>query len=132
MSITDRPYRILVTGSRDWHDAGTIDLNLIAVTGRLDAFRKVVVIDGMCPKGGADQLAYEAAVRHGWGTERYPAEDFGSWPLCGPKRNAHLVTLDIDLCLAFPTAKSVGTWDCVRKANAAGIRVIIVPARGDQ
>lgn len=122
-----RPYRILTTGSREWTDAAAIDLNLIGATGRLDAFREVVVIDGQCPQGGADQLAHEIAKRHGWTTERYPAEDFGAWPSCGPIRNSHMVSLGANLCLAFPLPGSVGTWDCVRKANAAGIRVIVVP-----
>lgn len=40
-----------------------------------------------------------------------------------------MVDLGADICLAFPTKSSIGTWDCVRRANAAGIRVIIVPER---
>lgn len=130
--VADRPYRVLVTGSRDWTDAETIRRNLIGVTGHLDALRRVVVIDGACPKGGADDIAHKEAKSLGWGTERYPAEDFGSWPFCGPLRNAHMVSLGADVCLAFPGPNSSGTWDCVKKANAAGIRVIIVPPRPNQ
>lgn len=74
---------------------------------------------------GVDALAAEVAREHEWKVESYPAEDFGSWPGCGPRRNAHMVSLGADVCLAFPGPNSRGTWDCVRKAQAAGIPVRI-------
>ena len=123
-----KPYRILVTGSRDWTDADTIDLNLIGATGRLDCLRGVVVVDGQCTKGGADQLAHEAAKRRGWGTERYPADWNQHGKAAGSIRNQEMIALGADLVLAFPLPGSVGTWDCIRRASAAGIRVVIVPA----
>lgn len=123
--MADRPYRVLVTGSRSWTDTETIRRNLIGATGHLDALRAVVVIDGAAK--GADSIAYAEAVRHRWGTERHPADWIIHGDAAGPLRNTHMVSLGADVCLAFPLSGSVGTWDCVRKANAAGIRVIVVP-----
>jgi len=34
----------------------------------------------------------------------------------------------IDLCLAFPSPGSIGTWDMIRRAARAGIRVRVVDA----
>jgi hypothetical protein len=31
----------------------------------------------------------------------HPTEDFGPWPAAGPRRNAHMIRLGADLCLAF-------------------------------
>ncbi|MGW3321100.1 SLOG family protein [Streptomyces virginiae] len=107
--MTDRPYRILVTGSRDWSDA-------FLIRGALtDAWRSAgsppaVVVHGACATG-ADQHAAEWA----WArrtlsdpiheephpAQGHPAEDFGPWPAAGPRRNAHMVNLGADRCLAF-------------------------------
>lgn len=32
-----------------------------------------------------------------------------------------------DHCLAFPDPESRGTWDCVRRARARGLRVFVLP-----
>ena len=36
------------------------------------------------------------------------------------------------VCLAFPDQKSKGTWDCVRRAKAAGIRAVVAKIREDE
>jgi len=52
----------------------------------------------------------------------------------GPKRNSRMVTaaaalakaLDVELvCHAWPVGKSLGTRDCMRRAKAAGARVVV-------
>ena len=121
-----RPYRILVTGSRSWTDAATIDRNLVGATGHLDMLRPVVVIDGAAK--GADSIAHDFALAHGWQTERYPADWTTHGKAAGSIRNQQMVDLGADLCLAFPLPDSIGTWDCIRRANKAGIRVIVVSA----
>lgn len=130
-------YRILVTGSREWTDAATVKRelqNLVVQRSPYGGFvvrqgRKLndfVVVHGACPRG-ADTIADTVARKLGLTTEPHPAEEHGRWPECGPKRNSYMVSLGADICLAFPTVHSRGTWDCIHKANAAGIRVVIVP-----
>ncbi len=44
----------------------------------------------------------------------------------GPLRNQEMVDFGADLCLAFPIRGSVGTYDCVRKAQANDIPTFIL------
>jgi hypothetical protein len=122
-----RPYRILVTGSRDWDDVRTVDTELTALGRRVPSDRPIVVVDGLA--AGLDCIAHGYALGRMWGTERHPADWDTHGKGAGSIRNQAMVDLGADVCLAFPTASSVGTWDCVRRANKAGIRVIIVPAK---
>ena len=127
-----RPYRILITGSREWTDEKTLHDNLVAAAnahwrGSPDP---VVIVHGHNPRGAdamADAVYERYRVNGALEVERHPADWNQHGKRAGPIRNAEMVALGADLCLAFPTASSVGTWDCVRKANAAGIRVVIVP-----
>ena len=128
-----RPYRILVTGSRDWSNAASVTREFHALWYRLngnqppEGHTRIIVVDGAAP--GLDEIAHREAVRRGWGSERHPADWTTHGKRAGPIRNQAMVDLGADICLAFPTASSVGTWDCVRRANRAGIRVIVVPER---
>lgn len=122
------PYRVLVTGSRSWTDVTAVDRELGALARRIvQEGRDIVLVHGAAK--GLDMLAAEEARHRGWTVEPHPAEWDRLGSGAGPIRNQEMVDLGADLCLAFPTAKSVGTWDCVRRANAAGIRVIVVPER---
>ena len=120
------PYRILITGSREWTDRETIRRNISAVAMGRFRDRPVVIVHGAAR--GADIIADSVAREFGLTPEPHPAEAHGSWPQCGPLRNQHMVNLGADICLAFPTRESRGTWDCIKRANAAGIRVVVVPA----
>lgn len=130
------PYRILVTGSRDWTDTGQIWLRLGDAVGTIhrDALhREIVIVHGACPTG-ADQIADEWGRRYGATIEQHEAEDHGPWPYCGPIRNQHMVSLGADLCLAFigpctsPRCRrpephpSHGASGCADLAEQAGIR----------
>ncbi|MFB6934553.1 hypothetical protein [Streptomyces chartreusis] len=65
--------------------------------------------------------------------QRHPTEDFGPWPGAGPRRNAHMVSLGADACLAFigpctsPRCRrpgphpSHGASGCADLAEQAGI-----------
>jgi len=126
-----KPYRILVTGWRDWprESAWVIEnaLRRRAFGAGIPANRRIVVVDGLCPYGGADQWAHEWAVRHqdlniGW--ERHPAARGPQGQLLGPARNTKMVKLGADVCLAFPGPGSRGTIDCMTKAENAGILVL--------
>ncbi len=112
--------RMLITGWRDWPEShrgwifGHLDENMSGAT---------VLVHGQCPKGGADLWAERWALRHGLTVERHPADWDRYGKAAGPRRNTAMVELGADLCVAFPGPGSSGTWDCVRKASDAGIRV---------
>ena len=111
--------RILITGGREWKDKQAIwDALILHGPG--------IVVHGACR--GADTLADEAAKSLGLPTEPHPANWY---PLgrydraAGNKRNAEMVALGADICLAFPDPTSRGTWNCVNIAKRAGIEVVV-------
>lgn len=58
---------------------------------------------------------------------RVPAELFGDWPSCGPKRNAAMVSYvkrKGGFVVAWPGG--AGTADCVAKAAKAGLEVLTI------
>lgn len=135
-------YRILVTGARAsertravqplWEAcvAHHLAAAVYALPQQLRDAGRLVVVHGACPAGGVDEYAAGWASRCPFTVpEAHPAEIFGAWPACGPKRNSHMVSLGANLCLGFPAPGSKGTWDCLRKAVDAGIptRVHVLP-----
>lgn len=127
-----KPYRCLITGSRDWDDQAAIWEALADVVRQLPPDQDLVLVYGACPRG-ADALADEWARKYGAAIERHRAEDFGPWPRCGPIRNRHMVSLGADVALAFigPCTStrcrrpephpSHGASGCADLAEAAGI-----------
>lgn len=120
--ITAEPRRILITGTRIEPTVRQRDQISAHLMTAVDVGPEVeiVFVHGACPTG-VDAFVDEWARRYGAIREPHPARDFGSWPSCGPKRNAHMVSLGADLCLGFPGPASRGTWDCLRRAVDAGI-----------
>ena len=115
--------RILVTGSRDWTDRATI-LNAISDAYRdLGCPNEVVLVQGECHLGGADEIAADICRAWGWPVEGHPAEMGPAGRVLGPKRNAEMVAMGADICLAFPLPSSRGTKNCMRLAREAGIPV---------
>ena len=120
--------RVLVTGSRDWTDRKTIEDALYDVL--VTASGNVVVVHGACPSG-ADKIAAEwvdVIGRHDYGLseERHPALWRPAGVLdrsAGFKRNAEMVALGADLCLAFIHSGSRGATHCADLAEKAGIPV---------
>lgn len=112
--------RVLITGSRNLDDMALVSTVLdrqLLVHGAL------VVVEGGAT--GADLLARIWAGTHDEVLlEEHPAD----WTLhgkrAGPIRNQEMVDAGADVCLAFPMPDSKGTFDCMRKAEAAGIPVI--------
>lgn len=133
--------RVLVTGSRDWPDDFTVDDTLTEIEARRNTpGAPFVVVHGACPTG-AD--AYAARWVAEWGgypvpggeyvaEEPHPA-DWSRGRKAGPERNAAMVALGADLCLAFigPCTSprchrkdrhcSHGATGCADLAEAAGI-----------
>lgn len=134
--------RVLVTGSRDWPDDFEVDDTLSEVEAQREdgPGSPFVVVHGACPTG-AD--FYASRWVKGW--VGYPVEggeyvveephpaDWSRGRKAGPERNAAMVALGADLCLAFigPCTSprcykpephdSHGATGCADLAEAAGI-----------
>lgn len=132
--------RMLVTGSRDWTNADLISKQLAVAWWDLGGTNDLVLVSGHC-ETGADALAEAVWTDHRLTVEPHPAD----WPTCAPtckpghrktrrdgttycpsaghRRNAEMVALGADLCLAFIRNGSPGATGCADLAEAAGIVV---------
>jgi hypothetical protein len=80
-------------------------------------------VHGACPRG-ADAIASAYAARTpGYDTEAHPARWHRHARTAGHLRNAEMVGLGADGCVAFLRGVSPGTAATVRLARAAGIPV---------
>lgn len=129
------PTRILVTGSRTWDDHDLVRFALtVAVYQKLPA----VIVHGACPSG-ADAIASwwvrqvgrerPRASRPGSQfrglditEERHPADWNRLGKRAGFVRNAEMVELGADICLAFIKDGSRGATHTADLAEKAGIR----------
>lgn len=111
--------RVLVTGSRDWVDTGTI-------INALDEHLRTgdVLVHGACP-GGADRIAEWWWTELGEGVERWRADWDAHGRSAGPRRNQAMVDSRPGLVLAFIRNNSRGAEGCLRAAQLAGIPAVI-------
>jgi hypothetical protein len=119
-----RPFRILVTGSRDWGDRSSAEKKRLetALRSFWNSYGpKSVLVSGACPTG-ADRLAETLWESWGGTVERHPA-DWRMGRSAGPKRNRRMVESGADVCLAFIKNESRGATGCVNMAEQAGIKV---------
>jgi hypothetical protein len=123
------PYRVLVTGSRDWTDRAAVDDALTALAAVTAGFfeQTFIVVHGACPRG-ADQIAddwaqYMASRNPLIQVEQHPA----NWQLNGKRagflRNELMVNLGADACFAFIRNGSRGATHTADLAEKAGIPV---------
>jgi hypothetical protein len=126
--------RILVTGSRDWEDGDAVrraiaeamnDRGIMTPTGKIT--EQVTIVHGGCPTG-ADRHAqlWALSLRGLMSEEEHPADWIHEGKAAGPRRNQRMVDAGADICLAFPLGESRGTRDCMRRAEAAGIPVVVL------
>lgn len=111
--------RILITGSRTWESQDVIDRALDEHGG---AF--TTVVSGHCPLG-ADHMAELAADGMGMDIELHPADWNTHGKRAGFLRNAEMVNLGADVCLAFIRDDSKGATMTANLAQKAGIPTII-------
>lgn len=117
--------RILICGGRDFTRQDVFDKAMAAVTRNGHVIGGIEIISGMAK--GADTMAVVFAKTHGYPLHEFPAKWYELGPPAGPKRNQQMIDEGHpDLVVAFPTAKSTGTWDMIRKTQKAGIKLIIV------
>lgn len=111
--------RILVTGSRDWTDIRKIryELGLLWLEPEY-----MTLVHGACPTG-ADAIADIWAHQHGVPIEQHPADWKTYKGGAGYRRNAEMVELGADLCLAFILGGSKGATHTAGLAEKAGIPV---------
>lgn len=122
--------KFLITGGRAWSDRGAI----------WEALRRMppgsILVHGACPSG-ADAIADSIATSLGFEVRRHPADWLNHGKAAGTIRNGDMIKAEhpdkqgrfIEYAIAFPTAASRGTWDCVRKLAEAKIPTEIVRER---
>lgn len=122
---------VIVCGGRDFGDADPWEHGYLV--GFLDAIDRATPIARLAHGGasGADVCGeHWARNQEGCAVQVYPAKWSGEGRAAGPIRNQRMLdaelALGLDAVIAFPGGK--GTADMVRRARAAGVRVI--EARG--
>jgi len=122
------PYRVLVTGSRTWDNQDAIVGAIRQVRREVDG-RPITIVHGGCPTGADAIAAYlvrRASPSFGLTEEAHPANWRPNGVLdrsAGFRRNAEMVNLGADLCLAFIKDGSRGATHTARLAEQAGIPV---------
>jgi hypothetical protein len=113
---------VLVCGGRNYWDGNRVWRVLNAAVDRLGLS---VVIQGGAT--GADNLAWQWARDHGVPFETYAADWHAQGNAAGPIRNQRMIDEGRpDVVIAFPGGR--GTADMVRRAEAAGIKVVRITA----
>ncbi len=108
--------RVIVCGGRDFHDYPTVD-------EALDRYGVTMIAHGGAP--GADACAQTYAELAGVPVREFPARWIEHGKAAGPIRNQEMLDkFKPDAVIAFPGGR--GTADMVRRAKAAGVRVIEV------
>lgn len=118
--------RILITGSRDWDDRerihDTLQFHYLWQTMHREEDEEVVLVSGACPTG-ADAIAEEIWTSQGLPVERHPADWHRFGKRAGFLRNAEMVDLGANVCLAFIKNGSKGATMTADLAEKAGIEV---------
>lgn len=112
--------RVIVCGSRGWHDRDKITDRLAL----LPAADDTVVVHGAAK--GADRIAEQEAQKLGLLVEAHPADWTRYGKRAGIVRNEEMAALGADLCIAFWDGMSNGTAHMMAAADARGIPVEVV------
>jgi hypothetical protein len=118
--------RVIVCGSRRWHDRQAIQERLYDLTVTHAPNYPLIVHGGA---RGADRLADEEAGKAGLRTEAHPA-DWSLGKRAGLIRNEQMARLGADLCIAFWDGRSTGTQHMVDTAERFGIPTEVILQAG--
>ncbi len=110
--------RVIVCGSRRWHDRDKIANRLF------DLPPDSVIVHGNA--AGADRIAHQEAEKLGLLVEPHPADWGGLGKSAGFIRNTVMAELGADLCIAFWDEQSTGTAHMMSRAREQGIPVEVV------
>lgn len=122
--------RILITGSRMLTDYNLVRDAIAKAAAELGP--DAVVVHGAAR--GADRLAERAARELDLPTEAHPADWDREGRAAGVLRNQRMVSAGADVCLVFlrAGAANIGTKDCWRRADRAGIPCRVHESGGDR
>jgi hypothetical protein len=123
----EQTYRVLVTGWRFWDDVKLIHKVLNGIHQKaLEEGKRMVLIHGNCPYGGADKIAEDWALARGIQVVRYTADVDAFGRLKGKERNAEMARDSrADYAVAFlHTKRSRGTMNCIKEINKNNIPLI--------
>lgn len=111
--------RVIVTGSRDWWDFEVLDCVLSAT---FEGDGPHVLVHGACPTGAdamADEWVRQVSDQLAITVERHPADWERLGKRAGFARNAEMINLGADECVAFIRNNSRGASHTARLAQAA-------------
>ena len=86
-----QPFRLLVTGSRTWHDIAAIERALAVILDRHP--EGVLLVHGACPRGANAIAAAYAARTPGYQIEAHSADWHRYGRAAGHRRNAEMIAL---------------------------------------
>src|SRR5215469_16729271 len=102
-----QPFRLLVTGSRTWHDIPAIEQALAVILARHP--EGVLLVHGACPRGADAIAAAYAARTPGYRVEAHPADWHRYERAAGYRRNVEMIALGADGCATFIRDGSPGS-----------------------
>ena len=129
--------KLLVCGGRNWSNYKQVKEIIVFIHDRFGPIAYIIEGGAL----GADQYAAQAGRELGirvqefparWEEykEKYPVAQYGmKWKSAGNDRNQQMLDEGKpDLVLAFHAdiASSKGTWDMIKRANKAGVLVILI------
>ena len=121
---------VIVTGSRNWEDYGTLRSYMDHVS-YVNETRFTTIVHGAAK--GADQLAEQYAREKNIPVMGFPA-DWSLGSKAGPIRNQQMIDWANEkalqlreevICIAFLLPQSKGTWDCIRRCVRAKIKTYV-------
>lgn len=118
--------KVIICGDRAWKNYNSV---FEIIKGLVKNYGQVVVIQGECPVGGADEHAKRAAKELEIPCICHPAKWTERGKAAGPIRNQEMIDYwQPQMCIAFHSfiPKSKGTKDMVERARKAGIETYIV------
>jgi SLOG family YspA-like protein len=113
-------FRVLVCGSRRWHDRDRIASRLADLPPSDDT----MVVHGAAQ--GADRIAEQEAQKLGLFVEAHPADWEQHGKRAGILRNIEMLDSGIDHVIAFHDGRSTGTQHTIDEARRRGISVEVI------